>query len=103
MARAGRKKPISHTCRTVGRVRAVPVRGGCLLSLLPLVIVWYLGRFCGTLAYFVGGGYRRLALNNLRIAFGAEKSELERRQIGPGAFQELIREFPLRPEDATHA
>ncbi|MBK8095126.1 MAG: lipopolysaccharide heptosyltransferase II [Verrucomicrobiaceae bacterium] len=64
-----------------------------LLSLLPLVIVWYLGRFCGTLAYFVGGGYRRLALNNLRIAFGAEKSELERRQIAREHFKSLFANF----------
>lgn len=46
-----------------------------LLSLLPLVWVWYLGRFLGRLAWFVAGKYRHLVLNNLRIAFGRERDE----------------------------
>lgn len=46
-----------------------------LLWLLPVELVWYLGRVLGTLGYVLLGKYRRLAKHNLRIAFGRERSE----------------------------
>lgn len=61
-----------------------------VVNMLPLVAVWWLGRAVGTLAYFVGGKYRRLALDNLRIAFGREKSAAERRSIARAHFKSLF-------------
>jgi|GEM_PF-5346980 len=46
-----------------------------VLRELPLVLIWWIGRGLGIVAYFVSGKYRKLALHNLRIAFGREKSE----------------------------
>lgn len=43
------------------------------LWLLPIEVIWYLGRAMGILGYYVSGKYRQLALRNLRIAFGREK------------------------------
>lgn len=45
------------------------------LAMLPLVFVWHLGRCLGLIAWFVAGKYRRLVVNNLRIAFGRERDE----------------------------
>ncbi len=61
-----------------------------VLTLLPLLGVWYLGRALGGFAYLVAGKYRRLALNNLRIALGREKSECERRGIAREHFKSLF-------------
>ncbi len=61
-----------------------------VLKMLPLTIVWWLGRGLGTLAYFAAGKYRRLALHNLRIAFGREKSAAERRRIARAHFKSLF-------------
>jgi len=58
------------------------------LRLLPLKLVWWLGRFLGSLGYLLGVPYRRMALRNLRIAFG-EKSERERRAIARAHFATL--------------
>lgn len=44
------------------------------LRLLPLSLVWRLGRGMGLLAWLLAGRYRRLAADNLRIAFGGEQS-----------------------------
>lgn len=52
-----------------------------LLWLLPITAVWYAGRAFGTVAYFLSRKYRKLVLHNLRIAFGHEKSEAERRSL----------------------
>jgi len=52
-----------------------------VLWLLPITVVWYAGRAFGTVAYFLSRKYRKLVLHNLRIAFGHEKSEAERRSL----------------------
>lgn len=59
------------------------------LRLLPLGLVWWLGRLFGSVGYIVGVPYRRMALRNLRIAFGGEKSERELRRIGRAHFATL--------------
>lgn len=64
-----------------------------LLAVLPLIVVWRLGRLLGALAYLLAGSYRKLALNNLRIAFEGEKSEAERRQIAREHFRSLAANF----------
>lgn len=61
-----------------------------VLWLLPLTVIWWAGRVLGTLAYFIAGKYRKLALHNLRIAFGREKSEVERRRIAQEHFKSLF-------------
>lgn len=61
-----------------------------VMKLTPLVAVWWAGRAAGTLAYYVAGKYRRLALHNLRIAFGREKTEAGRRQIARAHFKSLF-------------
>ncbi len=61
-----------------------------ILMLLPLIVIWHAGRVLGTLAYFLAGKYRKLALHNLRIAFGREKSESERRSIAHEHFKSLF-------------
>ncbi|MEQ1748479.1 MAG: lipopolysaccharide heptosyltransferase II [Prosthecobacter sp.] len=61
-----------------------------ILWLLPVEAVWYLGRTIGTVGYYLAGKYRRLALNNLRIAFGREHNEAWRKQIARRHFASLF-------------
>ncbi len=61
-----------------------------VLWLLPVEAVWYLGRAIGTVGYYLAGKYRRLALNNLRIAFGREHDEAWRRQTARRHFASLF-------------
>ncbi len=61
-----------------------------VIKLLPIVAIWWIGRALGTLAYFVAGKYRKLALHNLRIAFGSEKSDPERQRIARAHFKSLF-------------
>lgn len=51
------------------------------LSLLPMGLVAALGGMGGRVFYLCSRGYRRLAERNLRIAFGAEMTPAERRQL----------------------
>ncbi len=60
-----------------------------LVRLLPLGAAFALGKLGGGLFYFVFWKRRRLALNNLRLAFGAEMSEAELRDINHEHFQLL--------------
>lgn len=48
-----------------------------LLQWLPLPLVARLGRFGGALAFRFDARHRRVALDNLRMCFGGEKSEAE--------------------------
>ncbi|MFN0075556.1 MAG: hypothetical protein ACKVY0_03680, partial [Prosthecobacter sp.] len=61
-----------------------------VLMLLPLTVIWHAGRVLGALAYFLAGKYRKLALHNLRIAFGRKKSESERRSMAREHFKSLF-------------
>ncbi len=61
-----------------------------VLWLLPLEMVCHLGRALGTLGYYTAGKYRRLALNNLRIAFGEEHDEAWRKDIARKHFASLV-------------
>ncbi len=60
-----------------------------VLALLPLTLIAYLGRAIGSVAYYLAGPYRRLALENLRIAFGRESTEDERRGVAREHFASL--------------
>ncbi len=57
-----------------------------LVLSLPLKSAQRLGAFLGTVAYYIIGGRRRIALHNLRHAF-PEKSEAELLAITKGAFK----------------
>lgn len=79
-----------------------------VLRLLPLKMVFTLGEGVGTLAWLVGGKYRRLARRNLQIAFGREKSPAELdalcrqhfRTLGANLFSSLkVPTMPLEEVD----
>src|SRR5437763_13888919 len=55
--------------------------GTDLLVLLPLPFLFALGQVCGAMAWLFLPQYRKLALRNVRIAFGDELSETEMRRI----------------------
>ncbi|HEY1083165.1 MAG TPA: lipopolysaccharide heptosyltransferase II [Prosthecobacter sp.] len=61
-----------------------------LLWLLPVEMVWYLGRIIGTLGFYLSGKYRRLAKHNLEIAFGREKSARWIHHTAKAHFQSLF-------------
>src|SRR5213082_86273 len=52
-----------------------------LLVLLPLPFLFAMGQICGAIAWLFLPQYRKLALRNVRIAFGDELSETEMRRI----------------------
>ena len=60
-----------------------------LLSFLPLPGICRFGGFAGICAYYLLPQYRRLALRNLEIAFGAEKTAGERRRMARKHFKTL--------------
>ena len=61
-----------------------------VMRLLPLIAIWWTGRMLGTMAFYVAGKYRRLALQNLRIAFGREKNPAELRRMAQAHFKSLF-------------
>ena len=60
-----------------------------LIALLPLPVVFTLGRVLGTFAYYLTPPYRRLVLSNLTIAFGSAKSPAEVRRLARDHFATL--------------
>ena len=65
-----------------------------LISLIfPIKINKFLGRRIGEYAYFIAAKHRNKALENLRLAYGNEKSEGEIRQIARGVFRNLGENF----------
>ncbi len=60
-----------------------------LLGLLPLSVIFALGRTAGWLAWLGAGGYRRLARHNLELAFDRELTERERSRLVREHFQRL--------------
>lgn len=62
---------------------------GAVIRALPIETGFRLGRMLGRGAYSVAGPYRRLALHNLRIAFGREKSPDELRRLAREHFGNL--------------
>lgn len=63
--------------------------GFALISLVPLRGAFVLGKALGFFAWLVAGNYRRLALHNINIAFGAEKSPSEMRRLVRRHFERL--------------
>jgi KDO2-lipid IV(A) lauroyltransferase len=60
-----------------------------LINLLPESIALWVGRQMGNAAYYLDWEHRNVALQNLHIAFGQEKSEEERRTIAKRNFQHM--------------
>jgi heptosyltransferase-2 len=52
-----------------------------LIACIPLRPAWWIGFALGSITWLVAVPYRRLALRNLRIAFGTEKTERELRAL----------------------
>jgi lauroyl/myristoyl acyltransferase len=64
-----------------------------LLQALPLVWVARLGRAGGGLVYWLDGRHRRVALNNLTLCFGREKSPAEIRALARENFRRIGENF----------
>lgn len=62
---------------------------GFFINLLPEGFALWVGRQFGTLMYALDFEHRRVAIENLKIAFGEEKTEAERRSIARKNFQNL--------------
>lgn len=62
---------------------------GFIVILFPLRLGLFIGGGLGVLAYYIIRKERIKTLSNLRVAFGAEKSEEEIEQIGRGVFANL--------------
>lgn len=62
---------------------------GFFINLLPEGFALWMGRQLGTLMYGLDVEHRRVAIENLRIAFGQEKSKEEMRSIAKKNFQNL--------------
>jgi lauroyl/myristoyl acyltransferase len=65
--------------------------GAWLVPLLPRRLVLWLAKLLGSLAYAFDKRGRTTALENLRVVFGKEKSETERRAIARRSFQLFAR------------
>ncbi len=59
------------------------------LNLIPFSLALQLGRLWGRVLYCLLGRYRRVALENLRFAFGQEKNETEIKKIALQSFENL--------------
>jgi len=59
------------------------------VAMLPLSLVFLLGRVLGLIGYFLIPKYRKLVMANLTIAFGAEKTPAELRRIARNHFATL--------------
>lgn len=62
-----------------------------ILCLIPLRISLAASAPLGTLAFYILGRYRRIALTNLEMAFGGEKSAAEIRRIARSVFRLLCK------------
>lgn len=60
-----------------------------IVQALPLPLVARLGRASGGLAFFLTGRYRRVALANLTLCFGGEKSPAEIRALARENFRRI--------------
>lgn len=88
---AKKQSALSKTLRRAGQF-AVYAIFRCVefgLSLLPIALISHLGRVLGVMAYYLGGKYRRLAIDNLRIAFGDEMTDARRKAVARAHFASL--------------
>ena len=62
---------------------------GLLINLLPESFALWLGRQMGSIGYYLDWEHRGVALQNLYLAFGRERSESQIRRIAKRTFQNL--------------
>jgi KDO2-lipid IV(A) lauroyltransferase len=72
-----------------------------LIQSLPLMLVARLGRACGALAFWLDARHRRVALNNLQMCFGDEKSPVETRAIAKENFRRIGENFACAVKTAA--
>jgi Kdo2-lipid IVA lauroyltransferase/acyltransferase len=72
-----------------------------LVQALPLTGVARLGRLCGGLAYWVDVRHRRVALRNLTMCFGAEKSPAEIRSLARENFRRIGEDYACAVKTAA--
>ena len=73
-----------------------------LIQALPLTLVARLGRAAGGLAFRLDARHRRVALKNLALCFGREKSPEEIRAHRPGKFPAHRGKFRQRRQNRGH-
>jgi lauroyl/myristoyl acyltransferase len=71
-----------------------------LLQLLPLIGVARIGRAGGALAYWLDARHRRVALRNLTMCFGDEKSPVEIRALARENFRRIGENFACAAKTA---
>lgn len=71
------------------------------IELLPLPWVARLGRFFGALAYGIDARHRKIAVQNLKLCFGSEKSEKEIRAIARENFRRIGENFACAAKTAA--
>ena len=71
-----------------------------LIQALPLKWVARLGRFFGGLVYLLDGRHRRVAVRNLTMCFGAEKSPEEIRELARENFRRIGENFACAAKTA---
>lgn len=64
---------------------------GSIIYLIPLKVSLYIAALAGRVVFWVLAPYRNIAIQNLRFAFGAEKSEEEIRAIARKVFENLAK------------
>lgn len=62
-----------------------------VLQALPYDVAVAVANFAGRVAYLVLAKYRNIAIENLKMAFGAQKTDREIRRIALGVFQNLAK------------
>jgi KDO2-lipid IV(A) lauroyltransferase len=60
-----------------------------IIQALPLRLVAHIGRACGALAFWIDARHRKVALQNLQLCFGGEKSPEQIRAIAKENFRRL--------------
>ena len=70
-----------------------------LIQALPLTLVARLGRACGAAAFWLDARHRRVALRNLEMCFGGEKSPAEIRAIAKENFRRIGENYRLRRQN----
>src|SRR6185437_17124703 len=71
------------------------------LQALPLRAVARLGRAGGALVYWIDGRHRRVALGNLTLCFGQEKSAAEIRALARENFRRIGENFACAAKTAS--
>jgi len=60
-----------------------------VIYLFPLRISLYFAKIAGRIAFWILGRYRNIAIENLKVAFGTEKTDRELYRIAQGVFENL--------------